>query len=405
MTTVLPIIIMLIVNIFIISGKLKLSPLKFLRRDLRKNKNKKAVRLPEFKFIQRFRLRIILQNMSGYAILFIGILFANVIMLFGLMMTPLLQHYKDEVIDNMVCSYQYILKIQAETDTEGAEKYAVTSLETTFSDRDSKDEITIYGIEDSSKYFNLNLNRAKKVQGIYEGITVSQSILDKYGLEIGDTITLQVKYKDESYSFKIADTYSYPAYLAVFMNIDDFRTIFGKSEDYFNGYLSDKEITDIDERLIANTITQADMTILADQLFDSMGNMFPLVTAFSVLLYMLLVYLLSKIIIEKNSIPVSIVKILGYQNKEVGGLYILSTALVVIVSVLISLPLSNLIIKNLYVAIMTSFSGSGWLEYYIEPRLFVEMFLMGIAAYAAVGALQFRRVTKIPMDEALKNAE
>lgn len=405
MTTVLPIIIMLIVNIFIITGKLKLSPLKFLRRDLRKNKNKKAVRLPEFKFMTRFRLRIILQNMSGYVILFIGILFASVIMLFGLMMTPLLQHYKDDVIDNMVCDYQYILKTQAETATEGAEKYAANTLETTFEDREAQDEVTVYGINQASAYFKMKLNNAKESSGVYEGITVSGSILNKYGLKVGDTIKLKVKYKDEEYSFKIAASYDYPGSLAVFLNIDDFRAIFEKEADYFNGYLSDKEITDIDEKAILTTITQSDMTILADQLFDSMGNMFPMITAFSVLMYMLLVYLLSKIIIEKNSIPVSIVKILGYQNGEVSRLYIVSTAIVVTISILISLPLSNLIIKNIYVVIMSSFSGSGWVDYYIAPQLFLYMFLMGIAAYAVVGALQFRKVSKIPMDEALKNAE
>lgn len=405
MTTVLPIIIMLIVNIFIITRKLKLSPLKFLRRDLQKNKNKKAVKLPEFKFITRFRLRIILQNMSGYIILFIGILFASVIMLFGLMMTPLLQHYKDNVIDNMVCDYQYILKTQAETAAEGAEKYAANTLETTFEDKEAQDEVTVYGIAEDSLYFNMKLNNANEVSGVYEGITVSDSILNKYGLKVGDTIKLKVKYRDEEYSFKIAASYDYPASLAVFLNIADFRSIFDKSDDYFNGYLSDERITDIDERAILTTITQSDMTILADQLFDSMGNMFPMITAFSVLLYMLLVYLLSKIIIEKNSIPVSIVKILGYQNGEVSRLYIVSTAIVVIISILISLPLSNLIIKSIYVVIMSSFSGSGWVDYYIAPHLFLEMFLMGIAAYAIVGALQFRKVSKIPMDEALKNAE
>lgn len=74
--------------------------MKLLRNDLAKHKTKKAVRLPEFKFLARFRIRIIIQNKSGYFLLLIGIVFANILMLFGLMLEPLLDHYGREVEEN-----------------------------------------------------------------------------------------------------------------------------------------------------------------------------------------------------------------------------------------------------------------------------------------------------------------
>ena len=98
LTTVVPVVIMLGINLILISGKLRLSPLKFLRHDLSASKRKKAVRLPDFKFLNRFRLRIILQNKSSYLTLFIGIFFANVLLLFGMMMKPLLDHYQEEIL-------------------------------------------------------------------------------------------------------------------------------------------------------------------------------------------------------------------------------------------------------------------------------------------------------------------
>ncbi len=118
---------------------------------------------------------------------------------------------------------------------------------------------------------------------------------------------------------------------------------------------------------------------------------------------MMLVYLLSKIIIEKNANSVSIVKILGYQNGEITRLYILSTAIVAILSVIISLPVCYLLMKWIYGVLISSFSG--WLTFYIEPMVYVKMLFFGIVAYAVVGALQFLKIKKIPMEEALKNAE
>ena len=79
------------------------------------------------------------------------------------------------------------------------------------------------------------------------------------------------------------------------MDIDRFRDDFDKQDTYYSGYFTDNEL-DIDEKYVATKLTQNDMTIVADQLTDSMGRMFYIWLVFSVALYMLMVYLLSKII-------------------------------------------------------------------------------------------------------------
>ena len=45
LTTVIPLIIMIVVNLLVVNSKLKLSPLRFLRHDLSRSKRKKAVKL------------------------------------------------------------------------------------------------------------------------------------------------------------------------------------------------------------------------------------------------------------------------------------------------------------------------------------------------------------------------
>lgn len=395
-TTVVPCIIMVFVNIFILSKKLSLSPLKFLRHDLSKKEKKKVVKLPDFKFMTKFRLRVIFQNKSGYIVMFIGILFSNFILMFSLLLTPLVNNFKTEVIDNMICNYQYVLKVPVETDTKGAEKYAVTTLETDFENSDNSDEITVYGVDKDSDYVKAGFVDRNSV-------FVSEGVLEKFGLKVGDNLDLKTKYDDKTYRLTISGTYKYPASLAVFTDIENFRNEFEKSDDYFSGYFSDNEITDIDDKYIASKITQKDLTVVSDQMTDSMGGMIPIIVVFSVVLYMLLVYLLSKVIIEKNANSVSIVKILGYQNGEITRLYIMSTAIVAILSVIISLPISYLFMKAIYSEIIRSFSG--WLTFYIDPMVYVQILVLGILAYAVVGALQFRKIKKIPMEEALKNAE
>ena len=124
--------------------------------------------------------------------------------------------------------------------------------------------------------------------------------MEKFGLKVGDNLDLKTKYDDKTYRLTISGTYKYPASLAVFTDIENFRNEFEKSDDYFSGYFSDNEITDIDDKYIASKITQKDLTVVSDQMTDSMGGMIPIIVVFSVVLYMLLVYLISKVIIEKE---------------------------------------------------------------------------------------------------------
>ena len=90
------------------------------------------------------------------------------------------------------------------------------------------------------------------------------------------------------------------------------------------------------------------LTKVSRQLDVSMGNMMGLVNGFAIAIYMILIYLLSKIIIEKNAQSISMTKILGYTNGEISRLYIMSTSIVVILCLLISLPIEAEVMKVLF---------------------------------------------------------
>ncbi|MGN0459437.1 MAG: FtsX-like permease family protein, partial [Ruminococcus sp.] len=154
---------------------------------------------------------------------------------------------------------------------------------------------------------------------------------------------------------------------------------------------------------IASTITEEDLTIIADQLEDSMGSMFPMIGGFSVIMFVIVIYLLAKIVIEKNAQSISMVKILGYNDGEVSRLYNRATGIVVVVSLLLSVPLCELTIRVIYYALMQEFNG--WLTYYIAPYVYPTMIIMGILCYCVVNFIQLNRIKKIPMSQALKNVE
>lgn len=396
LTTVVPVIIMLVINIVIIGCRLKLSPLKFLRRDLSGKQKKKAMRLPAFGFFNRFRLRIIIQNMPNYITLFIGILFANVLLLFGIMLGPMLTHYQNEITDKLIAKHQYVLKALVDVDDNAAEKYCVKTL-ATIEGRLKSEDVLVYGVKDNSIYADINTASLKDNE-----VYITNGYADKFRIKKGDKITLKEKYDDNEYEFTVKDMYDYPSSFAIFMSDAAFKNVFDKSEDYYSGYFSDN-ILDINEKYVATQITLDDLTKVSRQLDRSMGETFNLVKIFAVVLFAVLMFLLTKLIVEKNTTSISMVKILGYSNREISRLYVTSTTIVVVLSVALSIGLSVVIMNYLFRVFMEEMSG--WISCYYAPHIFPVMFILNITVYVVISFFMMAKIKKIPMDEALKTVE
>lgn len=395
-TTVIPVILMFIINYFVLASKLRISPLKFLRRELSKRTRRKAVRLnTKIPFMHRFRLRVVFQNISNYITLLAGILFASVIVIFSLMFGPLIDDYSKLVGKSIIADYQYVLKAPAETKVSGAEKYCVESLKT-LPGKYMEDEITIYGISDNSKYVKADIPNGK--------VYLSNGYMDKFGIEKGDKIELKDPYSNKKYKFEVAGSYKYDAVISVFMNRNTFIKKFDKDDDYYSGYFSNKKLKDIDDDYVAGIITVKDLRKVSTQMKVSMGDFMDLIKYFGVIMFMLLMYLLSKQIIEKNSNSIALTKILGYSDMEIGGLYIITTFAVVVISLLLSIPIVNVIMRWMFSSYLYT-QMTGYIPYIISDSCYVIMFVMGVLSYLVVCVSQMIKIKKIPKSDALKNVE
>lgn len=396
-TTVIPLILMLVINFAVISNKMKLTPLQFLRRELKKKPRKKAFRLnTKIPFTERFRLRILFQNIPGYIVMIFGIILGACIIILGEVFGTIFKDYKTDILDSMICDYQYVLTEPQETEYDNAEKYCMTSFEFKFKDY-ANDNISVYGISDDSKYIDAEISGGKTA--------VSSTINAKYGIGIGDTITLTDKYSNnKSYEFTVDSIYDYDASLSVFISRECFNKTFGENSDYFTGYFSDLKLDDINEDYIAGIITETDYTKLSDQMEHSMGSIMVLIKYFGIIMFVLIMYILSKQVIEKNFQSISMCKILGFRNSEIGMLYILSTSIAVVIGLLVSIPITDLILRWAFSSYLYKVV-SGYFPFNARTSSFVFMVILGIISYCAVAVLQFIKIQKIPKSEALKRVE
>ena len=147
-----------------------------------------------------------------------------------------------------------------------------------------------------------------------------------------------------------------------------------------------------------------DFSGVASQLWESFADFMEPVEWFGVIMFVLMVYLLAKQIIEKNAVSISMTKILGFTGGEIGSLYILATSIIVILGLLLAVPAVDWMMRLIFKYYLYK-RMSGYLPYAISSDCYIKMVLIGIASYLVVAALQLFKIHKIPKTNALKTLE
>ena len=137
---------------------------------------------------------------------------------------------------------------------------------------------------------------------------------------------------------------------------------------------------------------------------ESLGGFMDLFKYFGTVMLILLMYLMTKQVIEKNMQSIAMSKILGFRNGEIGGLYLVSTSIAVILSLLISVPLVDVTMRWMFKSYIYS-EMSGYIPYIVSNSCFVKMVAIGLACYIIVCFFMMIKINRIEKSEALKNVE
>ncbi|MGN0495518.1 MAG: hypothetical protein ACI4GW_04765 [Lachnospiraceae bacterium] len=123
------------------------------------------------------------------------------------------------------------------------------------------------------------------------------------------------------------------------------NALLNQQKGMYNCIISDEEL-DIDEQFIAKQITRDDMLGAADQMIDSFATVILFINIFSVVLYLVIMYIKTKLVIDKNALSISYMKVFGYEEREIRKLYLTATTFVVVVSLIVCIPLEIALVED-----------------------------------------------------------
>ena len=176
----------------------------------------------------------------------------------------------------------------------------------------------------------------------------------------------------------------------------------GEDEDYYNIVFSDHALNIESGRLYAS-VSKGEMERGTSIFVELMAPMITTLSVASALIFIVVMYLMLKVMIDRSASSISMMKIFGYRKKEIRRLYLNGQLLVVAVSALIGIPIAKVLMDAAYpymvsnVAIGVNLSFEWW--------MYAGLFGVIMALYLVVTPLLMRRVNKILPAEILKNRE
>ncbi|MBQ5966994.1 MAG: FtsX-like permease family protein [Clostridiales bacterium] len=396
-----PILAVILINLIVFGRKLNLTPLRLIRRDTKKEKRvKNAHEMKKLGFLNRFRVRTVVRSKGQYISLIIGVFLAGLLCMFGLGMRSSFDKYIDSLPDSAVSEYQYVLKAPLPDPSvlpSDVEKDTISTYETEYNGRMLP--VNVLGISSDTKYLK-DFNVASLGE---DEIIISDIMAAKLGIHKGDTIELDNKLTLHKWNAKIVEVADFELGVYVFTSQETLNTYLEKEEGYYNTVFADGEISGIDERFVSTVVTKEKVADSAKQMKTLMASLIVMLTAVGIICYVIVMFMLTKMVIDKNALNISLLKVFGYRNKEVNKLYLSQTQWIIILSVILFLPLQYFLIGKIWPGMLNSMSG--FFYFRVTPLVMAIIVVLGTATCLITNAIHVKHVRKIDMTEALKNRE
>lgn len=390
---VMPPVVSVIVNTLVINKRLSQTALSLIRNE-QKTGHYSRVKIKSRNFIRRFQIRQMLREMRTGITVLLSMLFSLFILMLGVDCYYLCENVRKDTINDTKYEYMYTLKYPEESVPEGGEACFVKTL--------SKEQlgynldVTVMGMDSDNKYYDVKTHKGKSF------ITVSQSVVERYGVAKGDKFILTDDATSMDYAFTVEDICDERGGLMVFMDIDSMRELFGESDTYYNCLLSDKKL-DIDEGRLYSTTTKSDIERSAAVFTDLMMSMIVMLIAVAVIIFCSVMFLMLNVTIERASFGISLVKVFGYKTKDVKKLYLNGNAIIVTLGALIEIPLSKMFMDKVFPVFIPNVTSGINLAF--PWYAYVIIFAGVMATYFIITSILVRKLGKITPAEVLKNRE
>lgn len=264
--------------------------------------------------------------------------------------------------------------------------------------------ITLEGIDSELHYISLENKDNKKIDSNLKEskIIISTNISNFFGIDKGDKIVF--KGIDRKYLvLDVFESYSgFTAYvdraeLSKSLNTKlSYNKIYSKNSIYSKySNIDPKEITNI-----SNIFSIKDLRDNMGMIMETYNISLYVVMIFASIMVFIIVLIIANIVIEENKKTISLMKVLGYKDKEINSIVLNMYTPFIIISYLIAIPVMINILKKIVEILVKN------IDFTIPITLSMEKALIGLVillvGYYIAMFISKRALKKIPLAVSLK---
>ncbi|MCR5692048.1 MAG: ABC transporter permease [Eubacterium sp.] len=388
-----PPVLSVIVNVFVINKKLSQTALSLIRNE-KKAKKVRKINLSGLDFVAAFRIRQFLREFRSSLAVVFGMFFSLLIFMLAVDCYTMCNNLALDYKRDTKYEYMYVLKYPEKEAPEGGE--IAYSYGFKKENMGHNFDINMLGLSEESKYFDLEPTKSRSQ------VVISSAMAEKFSLSPGDEFTVDDEEQELKYAFTVKEIARQSTGFFIFMDIDTMRDMMGQSSDYYNVIFSDKALQIESERLYSTT-GKEDVVKGAGIFKQLMIPMVLVLTFASVIIFCMVMYLMMKVMVDRSAVNISLVKIFGYRRKEIKKLYLDGNFYVVVLSGALGLPLSKLLVNNLFPYMISNVNCGLNLKvpFYFYLIAFVAILLL----YFVINTLLVRKLESYTPADILKNRE
>ena len=385
-----------VVNYLVINKKLKRTALSLLRNEQTAGKASRIqnMNLGNMKFLLRFQIRQMLREIRSAFAVVIGMFICLLILMMSIDCAVLCINFGNACLEETKYAYMYTYKYPTEDVPEGGTPAYVENLKKEAYGYNL--DVTVLGIDDGNPYFPI-VTADKKNE-----IVISSAAAQKFGVKVGDKLVLSDEVNERDYAFTVKDIVSFTSGVYVFLDRGVMQELFDQEDDYYNVVFADHAL-DIDNGRLYATVSKENVEESSQIFTDMMGPMVVMLVAISALIFMIVMYLMMKVMIDRSAFSISLMKVFGYRRREIRRLYLDGNFYVILLGALICVPLAKWSMDLVYPYCIANVAIG--MDIKFTPQIYIMIYGGIWLCYIVINFLLVGRLNKLVPAEVLKNRE
>ena len=377
------------------AGKLlKKAPVDLLRNTGKDTKAIGIMKNSRAKTQVKMRVRSVMGHPGRSIVTTIGVAIAAFCIVAGLVMSDSMDALLNDGLTSSI-KYEYLYRLN--TLQQGTPDEGEALFQNYYEVDGSTVQLSAQGIETGSKYFPDKTDSGEKLE--LDKYYLTSAAAETFGMEPGEELIFYNIADLKEHKVKISGVVTDNTHCYLYTGRDNATELAGVDAGTYNCIISKDALT-LDKELVAS---ETKMTVTADTMDNLMGTMKAIILMIEIVgivLGVFVLYLIINMIVSETSTNISVMKVLGFNRKEISNRVLNVNHVLVCIGYLLGIPMAYTFVKVGYSDTIENYGML--LSPVVTVKAIVTGFLLTWVTYELSLLLQKRKISRIDMVEALK---